>query len=166
MIKQFRKYFYVLTLGFAAVNCSKKEVKTDGDVTPEVMSPVGPTDVASAISGVGSPIPELNAVLFAYDSFALSAQAKTDLNQHADWMKANPARSIQIEGHTDERGTTEYNLALGERRSGAVRDYLVGKGIPASQLSTISYGEERPAAQGSDESAWAKNRRAEFVSGR
>jgi peptidoglycan-associated lipoprotein len=143
-----------LIVGLGA--CSKKQVKGDGDAAGDM----SPTDVSGT---AGTPIPELPAVQFAYDSFALTSSAKSALNDHANWLKAN-GRNVQIEGHCDERGTTEYNLALGERRAGVVKDYLVGKGVPASQLSTISYGEERPAASGSDESTWSRNRRAEFVS--
>ena len=78
-------------------------------------------------------------------------------------MKANAAVDVQVEGHCDERGGKQYNLALGERRAKTVRDQLVALGVPAKRISTISYGSERPSAEGGDESAWAKNRRANFV---
>ncbi len=154
-----KKIILGLALGLPLVfsACSKKQTVADGDANGAAMTPVD--------SGVGAPIPELPAVYFEYDSFALTAESKNTLSQHADWLKANATRLVQIEGHTDERGTTEYNLALGERRAGAVREFLAGKGVNASQLSTISYGEERPAMAGENEGAWSKNRRAEFVSG-
>ena len=152
----------VLSLVCGLGACSKKKTTDNGDVAADTTAAATtPVDTGPA---VGTPIPELGAVYFAYDSFNLTPASKTALNKHIEWLKANPNRSVQIEGHTDERGTTEYNLALGERRSGAVKEYLTGKGIPASQLSTISYGEERPAVQGSTEASWSKNRRAEFVS--
>ncbi len=140
--------------------CSKKETKSEGDASAD--SAVTPTDVGPSF---GAAIPELPAVYFAYNSFVLTSESKATLARHADWLKANGTMMVQIEGHTDERGTTEYNLALGERRAGAVRDFLMGRGVSAGQVSTISYGEERPAVPGEGESAWAKNRRGEFVSG-
>jgi len=84
------------------------------------------------------------------------------LNAHAQYLKGNTAAKLQLSGHTDERGTREYNLALGERRANAVARYLVGLGVSADQLSVVSYGKEKPAADGSDEESWAKNRRVEL----
>lgn len=148
----------MLAVGFLGLGaCSKKNVSEDGDMAGDVS--------ASAGGGVaGTRIPELSSVYFEYDSFNLTSDAKSALNAAAQWMKSNPSVQVQVEGHTDERGTTEYNLALGERRAGAVKDYLVMMGVPAAQLSTISYGEERPVGVGSNEQAWSQNRRAEFVS--
>jgi peptidoglycan-associated lipoprotein len=145
-----------LTLSLGA--CSKKKAMDDGDISAGDES-MNVTDLSA-----GQAIPELPAVYFEYDSFNLTSQSRMSLDGYVAWFKANSSRAVQVEGHTDERGTTEYNLALGERRAGAVRDYLIGKGVAAGQVSTISYGEERPAVMGSDESAWSKNRRAEFVS--
>lgn len=102
-------------------------------------------------------------VLFDYDSFALDDADKAVLAKQADWMKANGGVRVTIEGHADERGTREYNLALGDRRANAVKTYLVGLGIGADRVATISYGKERPEALGSDESAWAQNRRGVTV---
>ena len=146
-----------LTLAFSA--CSSKKHKDEGDTATDTS--MNPTDLSA---GAGTRIPELGTVYFAYDSFAISADSKGVLDANAGWLKSNPTRAIQVEGHTDERGTTEYNLALGERRAGAVKDYLVSKGVPSSQVSTISYGEERPVETGENEAAWSKNRRGEFVS--
>ena len=101
-------------------------------------------------------------VYFAFDSAALSAMAQSTLKRKADWLRKNAAAMVTIEGHCDERGTNEYNLALGERRAESARAYLVDLGISASRLSTISYGEERPLDPRQNEEAWAKNRRAQF----
>lgn len=102
-------------------------------------------------------------VFFAYDSSTLSAEAQNTLQRQAAWLKQYPDVSVTVEGHCDERGTREYNLALGERRAAAAKKYLVSMGIPSSRISTISYGKERPAVIGSDESAWSQNRRAVSV---
>lgn len=102
-------------------------------------------------------------VFFGYDTSVLDQQATNTLDRQAVWLQRYPDVSVTIEGHTDERGTREYNLALGERRANSVRDYLIALGIPASRINTISYGEERPAVDGHDETAWAKNRRAVTV---
>jgi peptidoglycan-associated lipoprotein len=99
-------------------------------------------------------------VLFAYDSSLLSPEAQRTLQRQAAWLKGAPPGVLTIEGHADERGTREYNLALGDRRAGAVRDYLVTQGVPADRLRTISYGKERPQIAGHGEAAWAQNRRA------
>lgn len=102
-------------------------------------------------------------VLFDFDSSALSADAKSTLGAQAAFLKQNPAVRITIEGHCDERGTREYNLALGDRRAAAARDYLVAQGIDTARIKTISYGKERPSVIGSNETAWAQNRRAVSV---
>jgi peptidoglycan-associated lipoprotein len=102
-------------------------------------------------------------VYFAFDSSALDDDARRVLNRKADYLNANAGANVLIEGHCDERGTPEYNLALGERRAQSAKDYLVNMGIDAARLSTVSYGEERPIDMGSGEEAWAKNRRAQFV---
>ncbi len=104
----------------------------------------------------------LRPVYFDYDSFALRPDALATLKQNAELLKQYPNVMVQIEGHCDERGTQEYNLALGERRALAVREFLMNLGISGNRLITISYGEEFPAVIGSNEAAWAQNRRAEF----
>uniref|UniRef100_A0A832HZT4 Peptidoglycan-associated protein n=1 Tax=Eiseniibacteriota bacterium TaxID=2212470 RepID=A0A832HZT4_UNCEI len=106
---------------------------------------------------------QLRDVFFAFDSYALDDAARAALDATARVLRDNPDMNLTIEGHCDERGTVEYNQALGERRAGAARDYLVAAGIAPSRLHVISYGKERPFATGSDESAWAQNRRAHFV---
>ena len=104
-----------------------------------------------------------NTVYFAFDSSALTADTEGTLMRQAAFLNANPALTVTIEGHCDERGTREYNLALGERRATAARDFLLAQGVDSARLRTISYGKERPAVAGSNEGAWAKNRRAATV---
>jgi len=129
------------------------------------------TSVAYNVPSLGEqevPIEEqaraaLKDVNFAFDSAELDDLAKEILVNNAKWLKDHPELKVQIEGHCDERGTEEYNLALGERRAKAVRDYLVSLGISPSLMSIISYGESMPLDPGHDESAWTKNRRAHFA---
>ena len=102
-------------------------------------------------------------VFFALDSAVLDADARRTLERQAEWLRLFPENSLIIEGHCDERGTREYNLALGERRANAVREYLITQGIAPSRLTTISYGKERPYALDHNEEAWALNRRAVSV---
>jgi peptidoglycan-associated lipoprotein len=99
-------------------------------------------------------------VFFAFDRSDITPEAQQTLTRQADWLRRYPNATVTIEGHCDERGTREYNLALGERRAQAVKNVLVASGIPASRISTISYGKERPAVVGSTEEAYAQNRRA------
>jgi peptidoglycan-associated lipoprotein len=99
-------------------------------------------------------------VFFDYDSVVLNAEATSVLDGQAAWLKQYPDVVVTIEGHADERGTREYNLALGDRRANAVRNYLTALGIDQERILTISYGEERPADPGNNDSAWAQNRRA------
>src|SRR5690606_13012106 len=102
-------------------------------------------------------------VFFGYDRYDLAAEARATLEKQATWLQQYPNLVITIEGHADERGTREYNLALGERRANSVKNYLVALGVPASRITTISYGKERPAVVGSDEMAWSQNRRGVTV---
>ncbi len=105
----------------------------------------------------------LNQIYFAFDSNALSDEARATLAKNAAFLKQNKAATVRIEGNCDERGSDEYNLALGEKRAQAARQYLITLGTAAGRLSVISYGKEKPADQGHSEEAWAKNRRDEFV---
>lgn len=102
-------------------------------------------------------------IYFAFDDYSLNAEAESELARFADYLQSNPGVQVQVEGHCDERGTIEYNLALGERRAQAVKSYLANLGVDGSRVMTISYGEEKSVADGHDEGAWSKNRRAEFV---
>lgn len=106
---------------------------------------------------------QLSNIYFAFDDFSLSSQAKKTLVEDAAWMINNAEKKIGIEGHCDERGTGEYNLALGQRRAASTKRYLINLGVKPGQLSTISYGEEKPADPGHNEEAWAQNRRVHFV---
>jgi peptidoglycan-associated lipoprotein len=102
-------------------------------------------------------------VLFDFDRSNIRADQRPILERQAGWMGRNAEVRVQVEGHTDERGTREYNLALGQRRANAARDVLVAGGVNGARITTISYGKDRPAALGSDEAAWAQNRRAVTV---
>jgi peptidoglycan-associated lipoprotein len=108
----------------------------------------------------GGPLKDVN---FDFDSAALSESARATLRANADWLKANPTARVQIEGHCDERGTAEYNMALGAKRAQAALDYLTTLGIAGNRLSTLSYGEEIPVCKEKTEECWARNRRARFV---
>jgi peptidoglycan-associated lipoprotein len=114
----------------------------------------------STATPASSPLKE---VYFDFDRYDLRADARETLKANWDWLKANPAAQVQIEGHCDERGTTEYNLALGSKRAQSVKDYLVTLGSAPGRLSTISYGEELPVCTEQNEGCWQKNRRVRFV---
>jgi peptidoglycan-associated lipoprotein len=101
-------------------------------------------------------------IYFEYDSAALIPEARDVLKRKAEFLRGNPNVSVIVEGHTDDRGTVEYNLALGERRAASAMSFLVDLGIPESRLTTISYGKEKPANPGHNETAWAANRRVHF----
>ena len=105
----------------------------------------------------------LDDVYFEFDKHTVTDTARAVLARHAEWLKARPAAKVTVEGHCDERGTTEYNLALGDKRTRAVRDELLKLGVAADRLQAISLGKERPKDQGHDEQAWTQNRRAHFA---
>ncbi len=129
--------------------------------------PGGPGGISSSRFGPGSQQDLAQTagdrVFFEYDQTNISPEAQQILQRQAQWLKRYPNVSVTIEGHTDERGTREYNLALGERRAQAVKNVLVALGIPASRMQTISYGKERPAVPHEDESSYAQNRRGVTV---
>ena len=102
-------------------------------------------------------------IYFEFDKSTLTPSAQDNLMKKAEWLRSNPDATVTIEGHCDERGTNEYNLALGERRAESSKNFLVDLGIAPSRMTTISYGEERPIDPQSNEEAWAKNRRDHFV---
>jgi len=114
----------------------------------------------SAATAASSPLKD---VFFEFDRYDLTSDARTTLRANADWLKSNSSTRVEIEGHCDERGTNEYNLALGAKRAQAAREFLSTLGIPADRLSTISYGEEIPVCREQSESCWKQNRRARFV---
>ena len=111
--------------------------------------------------GVKPPLTELQTIYFAFNRSDIRSDAQSALKSNAETINGMPG-PVTVEGHCDERGSTEYNLALGERRAAAVKRYLVDLGVPSSKLRTVSFGEDRPAVQGHDESAWRYNRRADF----
>lgn len=159
-----RALFSTLMVAFLAVGCASKKPKNgqdDGAMGADG-SNAGMTLELNGSSDSGT-AGGLQTVYFGFDSSSLEGDSRSALQNNAEYLKTNAAVDIQVEGHCDERGGRQYNLALGERRAKAVRDQLVALGVAAKRITTISYGSERPSAQGSDESAWGKNRRANFV---
>lgn len=125
---------------------------------------IGSQDMSFDATGSDSgKISGLQSVHFDYDSSTLTQETRKQLSDNAEWIKKNTKTTVQIEGHCDSRGSVEYNLALGERRAKAVKNYLVSLGVDAKRMTIISYGEEKPIATGDSEEAYAKNRRANFV---
>ncbi len=132
-----------------------------GDGQNNAQSGVANVSTDRAGSGIG-PAGVSHVVFFDYDSFVVKAEARPVIESHARFLQTNKQRKAMLEGHTDERGGREYNLALGQKRAEAVQRALVLLGVPDSQIEAVSYGKEKPAAQGADEAAFAKNRRVEF----
>jgi peptidoglycan-associated lipoprotein len=146
---------------------------------PKEIPPPPPTPTTDNTSGVGDPtgmagdtdtmpgppgeLLSKRIVYFDFDRSDIRADSQTIVNAHAAYLAKNPAQKVRLEGHADERGSREYNIGLGERRGQAVRRALALQGVAETQLSTVSYGEERPAAAGSDEQAYGLNRRVEIV---
>jgi peptidoglycan-associated lipoprotein len=133
--------------------------ETSGEMPAIADKAIG-TDSQGSDSGN---ISGLNTVFFEYDKANLSGDARKKLAANAEWIKSHNGMTVQIEGHTDERGSVEYNLSLGERRAKSVKAYLEGLGVEGKRMTIISYGEEKPLVTGEGEAAWAKNRRANFV---
>jgi peptidoglycan-associated lipoprotein len=123
---------------------------------------IAESQLASRPTAVSPGLSVMDTVYFEFDQATLSDVAKDTLVRNSEWLRSNPDARVQLEGNADERGTPEYNLALGERRAAAVKSYLSSLGIDGSRLVTISYGEERPADAGHSDDAWAKNRRVDF----
>lgn len=140
----------VLLAGFG---CAKKEVPTQLDDDEQPMTESERQAAMTISNGI---------IYFQYDSFDLSAESKSILNQKAPVIKEFPQLRVTIEGHCDERGTEEYNLALGERRARAAYDFLLNLGVNPGQMEMVSFGKLHPAVPGSGESVWSKNRRDEF----
>ena len=135
---------------FLITACSNNDTQTASAATTSV----APGTVGDFRQNVG------DRIFFDTDGSTVREDGRQTLNRQAEWLKKYPNYQITIEGHCDERGTREYNLALGERRATAARQYLIAQGIPAARVKTISYGKERPDPVGSDEAAWSRNRRA------
>ena len=160
-------------IALAASGCARRQAPPEA-VPPAEQLPTGPggeavhpgdvelTELPAAqadlVARAGS-----DTVYFGTDEYALDASAQATLAAQAQWLLANPNVRASIEGHADERGTREYNMALGERRANAARDFLVAQGVPTGRLLVTSWGKERPVAAGSNEEAWAQNRRAVTV---
>jgi peptidoglycan-associated lipoprotein len=155
-----------LALLAAVVGCSRRAVEAPPSVassSPTSTSPATPpAETIRDDAGSSSDALELAPVFFAYDSYRLGDLERAQLDRHAVALRDRPHVALTIEGHCDERGTNEYNQALGQRRADVVREYLVEAGIARGRVRTISFGEERPFATGADEGAWSQNRRAHF----
>ena len=156
----------VLALSAAAsawMGCSSTpdEEKPGTDTGSEFRE--APTPEGSGADQMGGKLAGFQTVYFDYDRAEIREDARPALRSNADKLNAGNLGTVTVEGHCDERGSTEYNLALGERRANAVKRYLVDLGVPSNNLRTVSFGEERAAVQGHDESAWRYNRRADFT---
>jgi peptidoglycan-associated lipoprotein len=160
----------VVSLGaMLAMGCSSK--KTTGVNGADGTNGIGTSGVSGSdsslekfkngsLGGSGGPLSDIH---FAYNEYTIEAQDGSVLRSNATWLQTNGQSRVQVEGHCDERGSEEYNIALGAKRAQAAKDYLVTLGIPGSRISTISYGKELPACQDHDESCWAQNRRDHFA---
>ena len=153
----------VLALALAGCQTTTDE-KDQQTTTPSTGSEFG--EGPATPSAPSASITDLETVYFDYDTAALRSDARTALKSNAAAIQGNSEWGVvTVEGHCDERGSEEYNLALGDRRAKAVKQYLVDLGVPSSRLRTVSFGEAKPAVQGHNESAWRYNRRSEFSSG-
>jgi len=161
--------FLICAVIFAVVGCktTPSEPTAEEPTTSRTEFPAEPSGLddrgaTSAGSETGS-ADALRTVYFGFDDYALTSGAREDLRQNAGVLQGASGIRIEIQGNCDERGTNEYNLALGKRRAEAAKKYLIDLGIDGSRISTISFGEENPAVRGSTEAAWAKNRRDDFI---
>ncbi len=164
---------FALAFALSLANCSKKtkpdESLPDANAATQQNAATGDTNIQNkdlSFDAQGSDsgnISGLYTVHYDYDKATLSAEARSNLEKDAAWMKAHPDTTVQIEGHCDRHGSIEYNLALGERRAKGARSYMINLGIDGKRLTTISYGKEKPLDQAETETADAKNRRANFV---
>ncbi len=158
----------LLTTGFLLTACDSTADKANdanangtGANTGAATAPFSFDNGGTTTGQLAQDVPDR--VFFALDSSEISADGRATLGKQAEWLKSRPNLNITVEGHCDERGTREYNLALGERRATAVKNYLVSLGVSEAKINTISYGKERPAVDGHDEAAWAQNRRGVTV---
>lgn len=160
----------LVAIALLASGCAKKTTPVQTTPVPPATTPTTPAPTtpapeapAPAPATPAASISDLMTVYFALDSSSLDDVARAALDRNAKLLRDHTDWTLTVAGHCDERGTVEYNQALGERRANSVRDYLVAAGIADSRLKTISYGKEMPAVDGHDEAAWAKNRRVEFA---
>jgi peptidoglycan-associated lipoprotein len=151
------KKILVMAVSLLLVASCSQTGDVKGDSASKTSLKYGATGSDAGLAG------DLKSVHFDFDKFSLTAEAKTILKKNAEWLQKNPKTKIQVEGHCDNRGTIEYNIALGDKRATTVKKYLVALGIKADKINTISYGKERPLDSADTEEAWAKNRRANFV---
>jgi peptidoglycan-associated lipoprotein len=186
-------FYAAVVVILAAPGCAKRPAVTQASAPPPTMQAApapapapAPPPVAAAPPAAAAPTPapapapppaptarpapeqfaaakELPNIYFDFDKATIRPDAAQTLQSSADWLKTNTKSAVLVEGHCDERGTNEYNMALGDRRAKATRDFLVSQGVPASRITTISYGEERPACTEHNEQCWSKNRRAHVV---
>ena len=143
-----------------------KQVKPDEAAPSEtevVKDQIYPSEAAEAVVPEEKSIIDFKDVLFDYDKYDIRPDGRAVLDSITPWLKENKSVKILIEGHCDDRGTNEYNLALGEKRAKAAKNYLISKGISSKRISIITYGEEKPTCLAHNESCWQKNRRAHFV---
>ncbi|MCI4590961.1 peptidoglycan-associated lipoprotein Pal [Sphingobium sp. BYY-5] len=153
----------------ALAACSKKppaQLPPAPGGTGDVTTPTGPSTPSGPVKGSQQDFIASVAsdrIFFGLDQYDVDAEDQATLQSQAAWLQQNPTVRVTIEGHADERGTRDYNIALGERRANAAKNYLASLGIDSGRITTVSYGKERPAALGSDEAAWAQNRRAVTV---
>ena len=145
------------------VKKDESQIAIEQDAEKSVEAPKAVTIISAPPEESDATIYDMEMVYFAYDKSVITTAFADVIKKNYEWIEENPDLQIQLEGHCDERGTNEYNLALGERRAKAVFDYLVSLGASPSQFSLVSFGEERPADEGSNEVAWRKNRRVEFT---
>lgn len=169
------RLFSLLAVLVLVAGCSKNEpesglITTDSNyATNQTTTTATTDDMATTTAGplAGSQqdfvVNVGDRVFFGYDQYDLTGEARSTVERQAQWLRQYANVSIVVEGHADERGTREYNLALGERRATAVRNYLIANGVDAGRVQVISYGKERPAVMGSDDQSWAQNRRAVVV---
>ena len=171
MLKRYSSVAALVAAIFLVISCASKKPAPDatnaagtGAEGGKMDSGIASQDLSFDSTGSDSgKINGLHTIHFDYDSATLSADTRKQLSENADWIKGNSKVTVQIEGHCDSRGSVEYNLALGERRAKAVKNYMVSLGLDSKRMTIISYGEEKPVATGDNEEAYAKNRRANFV---
>lgn len=155
-----------ILFGISSCGSIKKKETASADQKTDSMTGFGSAalkDIELNADSDSNKAGPLQTVFFAYDSAVLTSSARGKLDSNAEFLKANTSVEIQVEGHCDERGGVQYNLALGENRANSVKKYLVTMGVKSSQITTISFGKERPVAFGHDDSAWSANRRGNFV---
>ena len=155
LIKVYKNTFLVLMLSLVLSACATQKKSSDSQMQGDVYT--GTDTVKYLASGVP------DRVFFATNESILTTKSRDTLRKQAAWLRKNSSINVVVEGHADERGTREYNLALGERRANAVKDYLMTYGISSNRISVISYGKERPVDSGSNPLAWSKNRRSVTV---